>query len=105
MASQHTTSLRRWFVSLPPVEYALQHVSEGFQFKEVAVEEILVGAYKDCLHEDAKNLLKNSIERMPWRLYLHKPYPHWVKGKIGLLGDAAHPMMVSRYLPNPMFAY
>ena len=28
MASQHTTSLRRWFVSLPPVEYALQHVRE-----------------------------------------------------------------------------
>src|ERR1700761_6629567 len=28
MSSQHTTSLRRWFVSLPPVEYALQHVRE-----------------------------------------------------------------------------
>jgi ditrans,polycis-polyprenyl diphosphate synthase len=28
MASQHTTSLRRWFVSLPPIEYALQHVRE-----------------------------------------------------------------------------
>ena len=28
MSSQHTTSLRRWLVSLPPVEYALQHVRE-----------------------------------------------------------------------------
>ena len=28
MSVQHTTSLRRWFVSLPPVEYALQHVRE-----------------------------------------------------------------------------
>ncbi|ESK95171.1 salicylate [Moniliophthora roreri MCA 2997] len=81
------------FYCFMPTEYALQHVSEGFQFKEVPVEEIIVGAYKDCLHEDAKELLKNSIERMPWRLYLHKPYPRWVKGKIGLLGDAAHPMM------------
>jgi salicylate hydroxylase len=28
-----------------------------------------------------------------WRLYIHKPYPHWTKGVVGLLGDAAHPML------------
>lgn len=28
MTSQHTTSIRRWLLSLPPVEYALQHVRE-----------------------------------------------------------------------------
>ncbi|KAJ8080239.1 hypothetical protein AAF712_003800 [Marasmius tenuissimus] len=81
------------FYCFMPTEYALQHVSEGFQFKEVPAEEILVGAYKDLLDKDCVDLLKNSIERMPWRLYLHKPYPYWVKGKVGLLGDAAHPMM------------
>jgi salicylate hydroxylase len=28
-----------------------------------------------------------------WRLYIHQPYSYWYKGKIGLLGDAAHPML------------
>ena len=28
MSSPNTTSLRRWFVSLPPIEYSLQHVRE-----------------------------------------------------------------------------
>lgn len=28
-----------------------------------------------------------------WRLYIHQPYSHWIKGRICILGDAAHPMM------------
>jgi salicylate hydroxylase len=28
-----------------------------------------------------------------WRLYIHQPYPYWTKGVVGLLGDAAHPML------------
>ncbi|KAF9641810.1 hypothetical protein BDM02DRAFT_3273686 [Thelephora ganbajun] len=71
-----------------------KHHQEGFEFKEVPAEEILQGDYQE-LDPDCVNLLKNSIERMPWRLYIHRPYEHWYKGKACLLGDAAHPMMVS----------
>jgi salicylate hydroxylase len=28
-----------------------------------------------------------------WRLYIHKPYPYWTRGRVALLGDAAHPML------------
>ncbi|KAK4496710.1 hypothetical protein PRZ48_012693 [Zasmidium cellare] len=28
-----------------------------------------------------------------WRLYVHEPYPYWVRGRCALLGDAAHPML------------
>ncbi|KAF9647651.1 salicylate hydroxylase [Thelephora ganbajun] len=69
-----------------------KHHQEGFEFKEVPAEEILQGDYQE-LDPDCVNLLKNSIERMPWRLYIHRPYEHWYKGKACLLGDAAHPMM------------
>ncbi|THU92301.1 hypothetical protein K435DRAFT_672349, partial [Dendrothele bispora CBS 962.96] len=54
--------------------------------------EILAGKYSD-LDPDCVDLLKNSIDRMPCRLYLHQPYSHWSKGKTCILGDAAHPMM------------
>ena len=58
-----------------PTEYAEQHTSEGFTFKEVDVDEILVGAYADKLEKNVVDLLKNSIDRMPWRLYVHDEYP------------------------------
>ncbi len=38
-------------------------------------------------------LIQNSVERKPWRLYIHQPYPHWYKKQTCILGDAAHPMM------------
>jgi salicylate hydroxylase len=28
-----------------------------------------------------------------WRLYVHLPYPYWVRGRTAILGDAAHPML------------
>ena len=49
------------------------HREEGFVFSEAPVEDILVGRY-DELDPDCVNLLKNSIDRMPWRLYIHQPY-------------------------------
>lgn len=70
------------------------HHEEGFEFKEVPVEEMLQGDYGQ-LDPDCANLLRNSYDRMPWRLYVHQPYEYWHKGKVCLLGDAAHPMMVS----------
>ncbi|KAL1658529.1 hypothetical protein GGF50DRAFT_108483 [Schizophyllum commune] len=81
------------FYCFMPTEYAEQHTSEGFTFKEVDVDEILVGAYADKLEKNVVDLLKNSIDRMPWRLYVHDEYPYWSKGVTTLLGDAAHPMM------------
>ncbi|GES58664.1 salicylate hydroxylase [Aspergillus terreus] len=40
-----------------------------------------------------KKLMLNAEDIKMWRLYRHQPYPYWVKGKVCLLGDAAHPMM------------
>jgi salicylate hydroxylase len=39
------------------------------------------------------DLIKHSFDRMPWRLYLHKEYAYWSRGKVTLTGDAAHPML------------
>ncbi|UKZ81663.1 hypothetical protein TrVFT333_009435 [Trichoderma virens FT-333] len=35
--------------------------------------------------------LAENVKR--WPLYIHDPYPTWVKGRIVLVGDAAHPML------------
>ncbi|KAL9566138.1 hypothetical protein ACKAV7_009725 [Fusarium commune] len=44
--------------------------------------------------DDGWNLLFAEAEDIKmWRLYDHKPYEYWVKGKVALAGDAAHPMM------------
>lgn len=68
------------------------HHEEGFEFKEVPVDEVLQGNYGE-LDPNCADLLRNSYDRMPWRLYVHQPYEYWHKGKTCLLGDAAHPMM------------
>jgi hypothetical protein len=77
------------------------HHKEGFEFKEVPVEEILQGNCGE-LDPECANVIKHSVDRMPWRLYLHQPYEHWHKGKACILGDAAHPMLVS--YTHPFFA-
>ncbi|KAJ7265854.1 salicylate hydroxylase [Mycena haematopus] len=79
------------FYCFMPTELTSHH-EEGFVFKEVPVADILQGRY-DTLDPDCVALLKHSIERMPWRLYVHQPYDNWFKGKACILGDAAHPMM------------
>lgn len=38
-------------------------------------------------------LFLNAEDIKMWRLYNHEPYPYWVKGRVALLGDAAHPMV------------
>ncbi|SOV03712.1 related to salicylate 1-monooxygenase [Ustilago sp. UG-2017a] len=69
-----------------------KHRSEGFVFEQVAPEEILAGDY--CkLDPLCVKLIQNSVERKPWRLYVHQPYSHWYKKQTCILGDAAHPMM------------
>lgn len=79
------------FYCFMPTELTSHH-AEGFTFAEAPVADILKGKY-DELDPDAVALIKNSIERMPWRLYVHQPYETWIKDTTCLLGDAAHPMM------------
>ncbi|KAF9076582.1 salicylate hydroxylase [Rhodocollybia butyracea] len=69
-----------------------KHHEEGFVFAEVPVSDVIAAKY-DELDPDCVNLLKNSVDRMPWRLYVHQPYTHWFKNKACILGDAAHPML------------
>ncbi|PLB46344.1 FAD/NAD(P)-binding domain-containing protein [Aspergillus steynii IBT 23096] len=38
-------------------------------------------------------VLSHAGDIKPWRLYVHSPYPRWHRGRTGLLGDAAHPML------------
>lgn len=40
-----------------------------------------------------KTLFMHAEDIKMWRLYVHQEYPYWVKSKVGLLGDAAHPML------------
>lgn len=79
------------FYCFMPTELT-NHTQEGFQFAEVPVSDMMAGLYSR-LDPKCQDLLKHSIDRMPWRLYVHQPYPSWHKGKVCLLGDAAHPMM------------
>ncbi|CAI7588912.1 unnamed protein product [Penicillium pancosmium] len=57
-----------------------------------ATPEQLVQTFPD-LDPRMKKLMLNAEDIKMWRLYRHQPYPFWAKGKVCLLGDAAHPMM------------
>ncbi|KAJ7638439.1 salicylate hydroxylase [Roridomyces roridus] len=91
------------FYCFMPTELTSHH-EEGFVFQEVPVADILKGRY-DTLDPDCVALLKHSIERMPWRLYVHQPYTHWYKGKACILGDAAHPMASGASLASIVCIY
>ncbi|SJL01565.1 related to salicylate 1-monooxygenase [Armillaria ostoyae] len=79
------------FYCFIPTEMTKHH-EEGFVFEEAPIEDVLIGRY-DELDPDCVALLKHSVDRMPWRLYKHEPYPNWCKHRACILGDAAHPMM------------
>jgi salicylate hydroxylase len=54
--------------------------------------ENLIATFPDLdprLHE----LFAHADDIKMWRLYVHDPYPYWVRGRFALLGDAAHPML------------
>lgn len=40
-----------------------------------------------------QDLLKSEDICYKWGLFTHQPLPYWSKGKLTLLGDAAHPML------------
>ncbi|KAN0067960.1 hypothetical protein V8E54_013888 [Elaphomyces granulatus] len=66
------------------------HSEEGWNH-EATVEQLL--APYPTLDANVTALLRNSTGIRPWRLFVHKPYPHWQEGRACILGDAAHPMM------------
>ena len=78
------------FYLFMPQELSPQR-KDGFRFEQVDVKELTV-PYHD-LDPRVVDLIKASFDRMPWRLYQHKEYPYWSKGKVTLSGDAAHPML------------
>lgn len=57
-----------------------------------ATPEELVETFK-TIEPDMQRLFAQAEDIKMWRLYDHKPYAYWVKGKVALAGDAAHPMM------------
>ncbi|KAL1410679.1 hypothetical protein Q8F55_004698 [Vanrija albida] len=79
------------FYCFMPTEMT-NHTQEGFVFAEVPVSDVMAGDYSR-LDPVCQDLIKHSVDRMPWRLYVHQPYPTWHNGKVCLVGDAAHPMM------------
>jgi salicylate hydroxylase len=74
VASSHscTSSKIVSFYCFMPTEMT-NHFEEGFVFAEVPVSDLLVGKY-DTLDPQCVDLIKHSIDRMPWRLYEHQPY-------------------------------
>jgi len=78
------------FYCFLPAELSAHH-KEGFIVEEVSHEELL--SYYPHLDPKVKQLLANSVDRMPWRLWIHQPYSHWTKGNALVMGDAAHPML------------
>jgi salicylate hydroxylase len=58
---------------------------------KASVEELL-SPYPD-LDPELRRHLEVSEDISPWRLWVHQPYPYWVKGRVALMGDAAHPML------------
>ncbi|KAK1987295.1 salicylate hydroxylase [Colletotrichum cereale] len=57
-----------------------------------ATPEELCATFPD-LDPKIKTLFMHAQDIKMWRLYVHREYPYWVKGRVGLLGDAAHPML------------
>ncbi|CAF0955024.1 unnamed protein product [Adineta steineri] len=45
------------------------------------------------LDSDLLAIFEHCEDIKLWKLFIHEPYPYWVKGCVALLGDAAHPML------------
>lgn len=63
---------------------------DGWNFS--ATPQQLVETF-DTIEPNMKRLFARAEDIKMWRLYDHKPYTYWVKGKVALAGDSAHPMM------------
>jgi hypothetical protein len=51
-----------------------------------------VKAMKISLSEKPNKKQSVAPEVTDWPLYIHEPLSNWVRGKILLIGDAAHPV-------------
>ena len=57
------------------------------------------GTREECLsdfegwHPKVTSLIKESDKLFRWALFDRKPLARWVEGRVGLMGDAAHPML------------
>ena len=45
------------------------------------------------LNEILEDMVASPEPCFKWGLFIHKPLPYWSRGKVTLLGDAAHPML------------
>lgn len=67
------------------------YTSQAWGADDLPVEELLA-PYPD-LDKRVRDHLAIGIEVQPWRLWVHDPYPYMNKGRVAIMGDAAHPMM------------
>ncbi|CAF0854016.1 unnamed protein product [Adineta steineri] len=63
---------------------------EGWNFS--ATPSMLLECFPN-LDSDLLAICKHCEDIKLWKLFIHEPYPYWVKGCVALLGDAAHPML------------
>lgn len=84
------------FYCFMPTELTNHH-EEGFSWGEAPVDDLIKAGQYVNLDSRVITLLANSVERKPWRLYMHQPYSAFNKKKACVLGDAAH---VSLALPG-----
>jgi salicylate hydroxylase len=63
---------------------------EGWNFS--ATSSMLRAPYPD-LDPDLLAIFEHVEDIKLWKLVVHEPYPYWVKDRVVLLGDAAHPML------------
>lgn len=47
----------------------------------------------DAWHEQVREIIAATPKAMKWALHDRDPLPFWSKGRVSLLGDAAHPML------------
>lgn len=69
------------FLGLMPTGLEKHH-QEGFESKDVPVKEVLQEKFSE-LDPDCANLIRHSVDRMPWRFYVHAgtragQYASWV---------------------------
>jgi salicylate hydroxylase len=67
------------------------HAPEPVAGKPVSEEEVRKGF--EHVHERARKIISHGSDWKLWVLCDRDPVQNWVDGRVGLLGDAAHPMM------------
>jgi salicylate hydroxylase len=77
------------FYCMYPAEHN-DRTEEGWNFS--ATTSMLRAPFLD-LDPDLLAIFEHAQDIKLWKLVIHEPYPYWVKGRVALVGDAAHPMM------------